>query len=117
MAVSDTEAGRVIATPAIGKGPDGAAFSQNIKLAFSPNGQDGTLTVVREDSPKMFSVVQTVPTQVSARTMAMDPKTHNIYLAAARYAPAPAAPSTGENAPRQRRSIEPGSFVILVFAP
>jgi YVTN family beta-propeller protein len=112
MVVLDADSGRVVATVPIGKGPDGAAFDPDPGLAFSPNGQDGTLTVIQEQTPDTFAVVATVPTQVSARTLAIDRRAHTIYLAAARFAPQPAA---APGAPRQRRSIEPNSFVVLVF--
>jgi YVTN family beta-propeller protein len=101
MVVMDADNGRVLATPAIGKGTDACVFDPDRKLAFSSNG-DGTLTVVREDDGDKFTVVENVETQVGARTMALDPKTHQIYLA------------TAKAKPGQRRSFEPGSFVILV---
>jgi hypothetical protein len=80
-------------------------------MAFSPNGRDGTLTVIQEESPDKFSVVATIPTQASARTMALDRRSHTIYLAAARFAPQPA----GATPQRGRPNVEPHSFVILVF--
>jgi DNA-binding beta-propeller fold protein YncE len=112
MVVSDSISGRVVTTFPIGKGPDGAGFDAKTGLAFSPNGQDGTLTVAHEDSPDKFSVLQTVPTQVSARTMALDSKTHQVCLAAARFVPQPPAKP---GAPRRRPNVEPNSFVVLVF--
>jgi DNA-binding beta-propeller fold protein YncE len=111
MAVTDSTNGRQVASVPIGKGPDGAAFDPQLGLAFSSNGRDGTLTVVHEDDPDHFSVVQTLATQKSARTLALDPKTHRIYLAAAEFGAAPAA--TTEQ-PRPRPPIVPDSFVILV---
>ena len=110
MVVSDTEAGRVVTTVPIGRGPDAAAYDPREGLAFSPNGGDGTLTVVRQESPDTYTVAETVPTQASARTFALDPRTHTLYLAAARFAAAPAA-AAGQ---RYRRALEPGSFVIVV---
>ena len=79
MMIMDADSGKIVAAPVIGNGPDAAAFHPRTGLAFSSNGQDGTLTVVHEDSPNQFSVVQTLPTQISARTMALDPKTQQ-YL-------------------------------------
>jgi YVTN family beta-propeller protein len=111
MVVLDSETGHVVATPTVGKGPDGAAFDPDPGLAFSPNGRDGTLTVIQEESPDEFGVVATVPTQASARTMALDRETHSIYLAAARFAAQPA----GSTETRRRPPMEPNSFVILVF--
>jgi DNA-binding beta-propeller fold protein YncE len=110
MAVVDTDQGRLVATVAIGDGPDAAAFDPERQLAFSSNG-DGTLTVVHEVSPEKFDVVQSVPTQKSARTMALDPKTHNVFLVAAEFGERPAP--TPEQ-PRPRPPVLPGSFTVLV---
>jgi len=69
------------------------------------------LTVVKEDSPNQFTVAENVPTQPGARTMALDPQTHNVYTVTAKFGPPPAA--TADN-PRPRRTILPDSFVVLV---
>ena len=114
MAVSDADKGKVVATVKTGEGPDAAVFDADRKLAFSSNGHDGTLTVVKEEGPDKFSVAETVTTEKSARTMALDTKTHKIYLAAAKLGPAPAA--TADN-PHPRPKIEPGSFHLLVVSP
>lgn len=84
MAVLDTEVGKVIASLPIGEGVDGNGFDPKTGTAFSSNG-DGTLNVVRETSPGEFEVVETVLTQRGSRTMALDPKTHTIYLPAAHF--------------------------------
>jgi DNA-binding beta-propeller fold protein YncE len=105
MIVLDADNGRVLATLVIGKGTDACAFDPDTGLAFSSNG-DGTLTVVEERPADHFRVAANVPTQTGARTMALDPKTHNLYLATARFKPA----VPGE----RRRGIEPDSFVILI---
>jgi DNA-binding beta-propeller fold protein YncE len=105
MAVVDADTGKVIATPAIGQGVDANRFDPETNYAFASNGE-GTLTVVHEDSPDNFSVVENVPTKRSARTMALDRKTHNIFLSSADLEP----PAAGERRPR----IKPGSFAILV---
>lgn len=110
MIVMDAENGKVLATPAIGENPDGAAFDPAAGLAFSSNG-DGTLTIVREASPSSFSVVQTVETMRGARTMVLDPKTHNVFLPAAKFE---ASTSRPKDAPRQRPGMVPNSFHILV---
>ena len=112
MAVVDAGTGKVIATPSIGEGVDGNGFDAATGFAFASNGRSATLTVVREDSPDAFSVVENVPTQLGARTMTLDPKTHEIYLVTAGFAPSPAP--TAEN-PRPRPSLVPDSFVVLVF--
>ena len=105
MAVVDADTGKVIATPAIGEGVDANAFDPDTNYAFASNGE-GTLTIVHEDSPDKFTVADNVPTKKSARTMALDLKTHNVFLSAADLGP----PAPGERWP----SVKPGSFVILV---
>ena len=106
MAVVDADSGKVIATPAIGEGVDANAFDPETNFAFSSNGQAGTLTVVHEDSPDKFTVVENVPTKKSARTMGLDLKTHHIFLPAADFDP----PAEGERRPK----MKPGSMVLLV---
>jgi DNA-binding beta-propeller fold protein YncE len=110
MVVSDPDAGKVIATPAVGPGTDGAGFDPAQGLAFSSNGGDGTLTVVREIAGQ-WQVVDNVATQRGARTMTIDPKTHYIYLPVAQLGPAPAPTAA---APRPRPSILPNTFKVLV---
>jgi YVTN family beta-propeller protein len=112
LSVTDAHTGKHVASVPIGKGPDGVAFDAERALIFSPNGADGTLTVVHEDDPDHYSVVATVPTQASARTLALDPKTHRIYTVAAEFAPAP-APTAAE--PHPRRSVVEGTFTVLAI--
>jgi hypothetical protein len=112
MAVVNADTGKVLATPAIGDGVDATAFDEETGLAFASCGE-GVLTVVREESPDKFSVAENVPTQQGARTMALDSKTHNVYVVTAKFGPPPAA--TADN-PHPRRSILPDSFVVLVVA-
>jgi len=111
MAVIDCESGKVLATPAIGKGVDAAAFDPASGCAFASNG-DGTLTVVHEDDAKTFTVLENAATARGARTMALDPKTHLVYLPAAKYEDAP-EPKAGER--RGRPAMVAGSFKILVL--
>ncbi len=111
MIVMDAETGKVLVALPIGKRTDGAAFDPGTKLAFSANGE-GTLTVVREDSPSRFSVAGTVTTRVGARTLTLDPRTHRIYTATASFGEAPAP--TAER-PHPRPPMLPDSFVILVL--
>ena len=110
MVVTDTGDGHQVASVPIGKGPDGAAFDAVRSLVYSSNG-DGTLTVVHEDDPRHFSVVENVTTQKSARTLALDEKTHRIFLAAAEFGPVPAP--TPEQ-PHPRPPMTPDSFAMLV---
>jgi YVTN family beta-propeller protein len=109
MAVVDANTGKMIATPTIGDGPDAAGYDAKNKLAFSSNG-DGTLTVI-DASGSSYKVLQTLPTQARARTMALDESTGKVYLVTAQFGPAPAA--TAEN-PRPRPTILPDSFTVLV---
>lgn len=112
MAVVDADSGKVVAMPATGDGPDASRFSKADQIAFSPNGGSGTLTLVHEDSPDTYTVVQTLATKRGARTMAMDPDGSHVYLVTAEFGPRPSAP-TADN-PRQRPPIVPGSFEIIV---
>jgi hypothetical protein len=105
MAVVNADTGKVVATPAICQGPDAAGFDPATGYAFASCG-DGNLTVIHEDSPDKFSVVENVPTKRSARTMGLDLKTHNIFLSSAEFDP----PAPGE----RRGKMKPGSFAILV---
>lgn len=111
MVVSDADGNRVIATVPIGTGTDGAAFDPGQGLAFSSNGRDGSITVVREGPAGHFAVVDTVKTQPGARTMTLDPSTHRLYLSTARFGPAP--PATAEH-PHPRPALVPGTFAVLV---
>jgi YVTN family beta-propeller protein len=114
IAVTDSVSGKSIAQVIIGRGSDGAAFDPELGLAFSSNGIDGTLTVIHQDSPNEYRVIATVTTQVSARTLALDPVTHKVYLAAAQFGPPPAAT---EDQPAPRAPVMPDSFLILIAQP
>jgi hypothetical protein len=111
MAVVNADTGKVLATPAIGDGVDATAFDDESGLAFASCGE-GVLTLVKEDSPGKFSVAENVPTQAGARTMALDSKTHNVFVVTAKFGPPPAA--TADN-PHPRRTILPDTFVVLVL--
>ncbi len=111
MVVMDADKGTVIALVDIGRGSDGCGFDPTKGLAYSSNGGDGTVTMIGEAEPGKFKVVATVPTQATARTMTIDPKTHRLYLSAATPAPAPAGTQQKKGG---RRGNVPGSFVIVV---
>jgi DNA-binding beta-propeller fold protein YncE len=113
MDVMDTASGRVITTVPIGSGDDAVTFDPGASLVFSSNGEDGTVTVIHEDSPDAYSVVETVKTEPGARTMAVDTKTHKIYLPLADRKPGP-APTAADPDPPDGPVIV-GSFRILVF--
>jgi DNA-binding beta-propeller fold protein YncE len=113
MEVVDATNGHSIAQLPIGDGVDGAAFDPGAQLAFASGG-DGTLTIVKEETPDKYSVSETVRTKAGARTLTLDEKTHRIYLSTAQRAPAP-APVAGQ--PRQRPAIVPDTFEVLVIEP
>jgi YVTN family beta-propeller protein len=113
MVMLDTETGRVIANVPIGAGVDGCAFDDSTQLAFASCG-DGTTTIAKEDAAKKLTVVQVLKTERGARTMALDPTTHRIYLPTAQFAPAP-SPSPG--ASPARPTIVPNTLKLLVCAP
>ena len=114
MAVTDSTTGKSLATPTIGNGPDGADYDAAHKLAFSSNGggsgNAGTLTVINAAAAG-YPVLEELPTQAGARTMAYDAATDRIYLVTAEFGPR--ADPTPDN-PRPRPSILPGSFTVLV---
>ncbi len=108
MIVLDADDGHVVANLPIGSGVDGCAFDPGVGLAFSSNGE-GTMTVIREETPASFSVVENVPTQRGARTIAVDLKTHALFLPTAEFGPAPAPAAGGSRRP----PVLPDSFMIL----
>jgi hypothetical protein len=92
---------------------DGCAFDDASQLAFASCG-DGTTTIAKEETPQKLTVVQTLKTQRGARTIALDPKTHRIYLPTAQFQPAP-SPSPGTSPARP--TIVPNTLKLLVYAP
>jgi DNA-binding beta-propeller fold protein YncE len=109
LAVVDETSGKVVATPAVGSGVDASGFDPATQLVFTSNGE-GSITVIHEDTPDKYRVVQTVPTQRGARTMTVDPRTHRLYTVTAEFGPAP-APTPDR--PRPRGLMIPGSFVLI----
>jgi len=111
LVVMAADTGKVIQAIEIGPGPDGCVFDAKKNLIFSSNGGDGTVSVIREAAPGKFEVARTIKTQVSAKTIALDPRTHRLYLSAAtpESAPAPKPATKGS-----RRRYVPGSFVVVV---
>jgi DNA-binding beta-propeller fold protein YncE len=117
MIVVDTESGKVLGSASIGKGVDGAAFDAAGQFALSSNG-DGTMSVVSNKGDG-FEVVQTLATAQRARTLVIDPKTRHIYLPTAEFeAPKEAAKdANGKEPKRQRPTMKPGTFKIVVVSP
>ena len=111
MVVMDATNGKVIGSFPIGKGVDYATFDPQSKLVFFSCGE-GTLSIYHEKSADEYEDAGAVKTQPSAKTMAFDPKTKKIFLSAAEITETPAADPTQ----RPRRSIKPGSFVVLVVS-
>jgi DNA-binding beta-propeller fold protein YncE len=113
LVVVDASSGKVVASLPIGDHVDATIFDSENKLVITSNGE-GTLTVIHEDSPDAYSLVQTVPTQLGARTLALDTGTHRLFLPVAGLGP-PMPPTPSQ--PHPRPSIVPGTFAILVVAP
>ena len=113
MAMLDTETGKVVATVPIGTGVDGCAFDDGTQLAFASCG-DGTTTIVKEETPQKLTVIQTLKTELRARTIALDPQTHRIYLPTAQFQPTP-SPAPGESPGRPM--IVPNTLKLLVYGP
>jgi DNA-binding beta-propeller fold protein YncE len=114
MAITDPDAGKVVTTVPIGEGVDANGFDPGTQLAFSSNGESGTLTVVHEDSPDKYTVLGNVPTEPGARTMALDAKTHRVFVVTAAFGPRPAE-ATPQN-PRRRPPMVPDSFRVIELA-
>jgi hypothetical protein len=111
--VLDADTGKILETFPIGERNDAAKFDPGTKLAFASNG-DGTLAIVHEDSPSKFTLAQNVKTEYGARTMAVDTKTHRVFMPSADFGPPPAP--TPEK-PNPSRPIVPGTFRVLVLEP
>ena len=109
MVVSDPDNAKVVTTVAIGEGPDACKFDPELNLAFSSNGE-GTITVIHEDSPTKFSVLETVKTLPRARTMEIDTKSHALFTVTAEFGETP-KPTTEH--PRPRPPMVPNTFVLL----
>jgi YVTN family beta-propeller protein len=110
MAAIDTGSGRVLGTAPIGGGVDAAAFDPGPRLVFASCGE-GVLTAVTVNASGVPEVAQSIPTQRGARTLALDERSHRVFLVTANFGPTPAA--TPEH-PRPRPPILPGTFRLLV---
>lgn len=109
LIVLDSKTGKVVAQVPIGKRVDGAAFDPASKLIFTSNGE-GTVSVIKQVSPDEYKLIQTVSTAPGARTIALDSKTHHVFVSTAQYGETP--PATAEN-PNPRPAIVPDTFMIL----
>ena len=113
MVVSDADKGAVVTTVPIGDGPDAAAFDPGLMRIYSSNGGDGNLTVI-SDSADTYKVLENVETQKRARTMALDTKTHHIYLPTSDFMPMHPI-RAGQEKPKP--TPKPGTFVVLDVVP
>jgi len=117
MVILNSDTGKILDALPIGTGTDGATFNPKTMEAFSSNGGDGTLTIIKENSPTSFVVEQNVPTGPRFKTLTLDNKTDHIFLIGAEYGPPPPPPPAdapkgggrGRGAP-----MIPGSFTIMV---
>src|SRR5467141_1465400 len=110
MAVSDYQAGKVVTTLPIGSGVDGAGYDAASGNAFAANA-DGTLTVIHQDGPDQYHVVENVQTVQAARNMGLDPTNHRVFIVSAKFGP----PAAGAPAGRGRGAVLPGTFTLMVI--
>jgi DNA-binding beta-propeller fold protein YncE len=106
MAVSDYEAGKVGATIPIGTGVDGAGYDATTGDAFASNA-DGSLTVIHQDGPDQYHVIQSLPTPVGSRNMGLDPSSHRVFIVTAKFGPVPAG--------GRRGPVLPGTFTLMTI--
>lgn len=106
MAVVDAKSGKVVATVPTGKGADGAAYDPATRTVFIPNGE-GKLSVIHQDTPDKYRLVENAPTQFGARTIEIDPAAHRVFFATADLTPDP-----GKRPPYK---MTPGSFRLIVY--
>jgi DNA-binding beta-propeller fold protein YncE len=103
--IMDADTGKVVDQQPIGQGVDATAFDPETRLVFCSNG-DGTVTVIHQNSPDKYAVVETVKTQPRSKTMAVDVKTHRLFIPAAKFE---------ATAGTRRPAMVPGTFSVLVY--
>jgi len=111
MAISDYKNGRMITTLPIGRGVDGAGYDP-VKSEVYASNADGTLTVIHQDSPDKYHVLETIQTAQGARNMGLDAASHRLFVVAAKFGPVPAQSSAAN--PRRRPLVLPGTFMVMV---
>lgn len=107
LAVSDYQTGKVVATTPIGMGVDGTVFDSSAADVFASNA-DGTLTVIHQDSPDQYRVIQTIETPQGSRNMGLDPASHRVFIVSAKFGPLPAGG-------RGRAPVLPDTFTLVVI--
>jgi hypothetical protein len=105
MAVSDYQTGKIVATVPIGTGVDGAGYDAASGDAFASNA-DGKLTVIHQDGPDQYHVVDNLSTPLASRNMGFDPVSHRLFVATAKFGPPPA---------KGRPPVLPDSFAVMVL--
>ena len=110
LVVLDSDTGKVVATPAIGEDPDGVVFDPRTQRIYTSN-SDRTLSILHEDTPDDYRLVQTLPTAEGAKQLTIDPANGRIFLPTGTFGPAPEA---ANGAPKSLPPVVPGSFAILV---
>jgi DNA-binding beta-propeller fold protein YncE len=108
LAISDYQAGKVVATVPIGAGVDGAGYDSASGNAFACNA-DGTLTVIHQDSPDQYHVLETLTTPIGSRNMGLDPTNHRLFVVSAKFGPAPAGGG--------KRPVLAGTFTLMTIEP
>jgi DNA-binding beta-propeller fold protein YncE len=103
LTVSDYQAGKVVATVPIGAGVDGAGYDPSSGNVFASNA-DGTLTVIHQDGPDQYHVIDNLSTPVGSRNMGLDPTNHRVFIVSAQFGPAPAGGG--------RKPVLPGTFTL-----
>jgi DNA-binding beta-propeller fold protein YncE len=111
LVVLNSDTGAVLQSFPISGGVDAAAYEPETGLIFAST-REGMVHVFHEDSPDKFSAVETIKTEVGAKTMGLDTKTHNLFLDTSDFAPTPAP--TAEH-PHPRGAAVPGTFRVLVY--
>src|SRR5207244_9796220 len=115
--VVDPNTGKIVATIKNGTRVDALAWDPSKKLIYIPNGGEGNVTVVHQDSPDKYTVVATVDTFAGAKTITVDSKTHNVYLFQPERGPAPApaagAPAAGGRGRGPQGPIVASWFIVI----
>jgi len=111
MIVLDSQSGRIIDSVPIGAGPDDSAYDPETRLIYISNG-DGTVSIIQQENPNSYKLIETVKTAPGARNMALDPKTKRIFLPLFDRRPPPPATASAAN---RRGDVMPGTFRVLVF--
>jgi len=109
LMVVDARSGKVVSELPIGRGSDAVAFDPHRRRVFSANGLDGTISVYQQLSADRYQALATIPSAVSGRTMAVDPKSGRLFVAAAETDP-PATPGA-------RPRVRPGTLRLMMFDP